>query len=104
MICLTALCPTVSQLPVACTTEFRYHPHGNFFTTLLLFPQLLSIPDTPQRSLSIARMQRSKDAEHLAIYSDAYPVGPDANGEISYVRFPPLSPLNGTCYLFMTRD
>ncbi len=41
-------------------------------------------------------MQRSKDADHLAIYSDAtYPVGPDASGRITYVHVPPVSPLTG---------
>ncbi|KAF8267543.1 hypothetical protein EI94DRAFT_1311846 [Lactarius quietus] len=40
-------------------------------------------------------MQPAKDASKLPIYSDAtYPVGPDASGEISYIHFPPLSPLS----------
>ena len=41
-------------------------------------------------------MQHAKDADHLAIYSDAtYPVGPDASGRITYVHVPPLNPLTG---------
>jgi len=40
-------------------------------------------------------MQPAKDASKLPIYSDVtYPVGPDASGEISYIHFPPLSPLS----------
>lgn len=47
-------------------------------------------------------MQRSKDADHLAIYSDAtYPVGPDEFGRITYVHVPPLSPLSGAYNLFI---
>ncbi|KAI0250620.1 hypothetical protein BJV78DRAFT_1283054 [Lactifluus subvellereus] len=42
-------------------------------------------------------MEPSRDADHLAVYSEAmYPVGPDVDGEISYVHLPPLSPLNVT--------
>lgn len=48
-------------------------------------------------------MQRAKDADHLASYSDAtYPVGPDASGRITYVHVPPLNPLTGAYTLFMT--
>ncbi|KAF8474452.1 hypothetical protein DFH94DRAFT_131821 [Russula ochroleuca] len=47
-------------------------------------------------------MQRAKDTNHLAIYSDAtYPVGPDESGRITYVHVPPLSPLTGTHNLFI---
>jgi len=47
-------------------------------------------------------MQRSKDADHLASYSDAtYPVGPDASGRITYVHVPPPSPISGAYNLLI---
>ncbi|KAH9973825.1 hypothetical protein BGW80DRAFT_225494 [Lactifluus volemus] len=41
-------------------------------------------------------MELSKDADRLANPDTLYPVGPDTSGEIFYVRFPPLSPLDVT--------
>ena len=78
------------------------HDHDGQFSTLerlvelphSLSSRLLFIPETPLLSRTTRRMQRSKDADHLAIYSDAtYPVGPDASGRITYVHVPPVSPL-----------
>ena len=47
-------------------------------------------------------MQRAKDADHLAIYSDStYPVGPDPSGEITYIHVPPLNPLTSACKPFI---
>ena len=46
-------------------------------------------------------MGLSKDADRLAHPDTTYPVGPDTNGEIFYVRFPPLSPLDGVCYFLI---
>ncbi|KAI0266099.1 hypothetical protein BC834DRAFT_969622 [Gloeopeniophorella convolvens] len=38
-------------------------------------------------------MQRSKDADHLAVHSDAtYPAGPDNHGELFYFHVAPLGP------------
>jgi hypothetical protein len=46
-------------------------------------------------------MELSKDADRLANPDTLYPVGPDTSGEIFYVRFPPLSPLDGACYFII---
>ncbi|KAH9981629.1 hypothetical protein BJV74DRAFT_78960 [Russula compacta] len=47
-------------------------------------------------------MQRAKDADRLAIYSDStYPAGPDASGEITYIHVPPLNPLTSACKPFI---
>jgi hypothetical protein len=58
--------------------------------------------EIPLLSLTTSRMQRAKNADHFAIYSDAtYPVGPDKSGRITYVHVPPLSPLTGAHNLFI---
>jgi hypothetical protein len=50
---------------------------------------------TSPHSLPTPGTQPSKDINKLPIYSDStYPVGPSVSGEISYIHFPPLSPLS----------
>lgn len=52
---------------------------------------------TSPHSLPTPGTQPSKDINKLPIYSDStYPVGPSVSGEISYIHFPPLSPLSIT--------
>ena len=76
--------------------------HDIRFLSLSPCPTILTATQ-PILLSSTSRMQRAKDGDHLASYSDAtYPVGPDASGRITYVHVPPLNPLTGAYTLFMT--
>jgi hypothetical protein len=86
-------CPLLKSLA-------NYVPLCSLLRSYIFATSLHSGDTTPP--VAKRRMQRIKDVDHLAVFSDAsYPVGPDTSGEITYVHVPPLGPLSSTCSFFV---